>query len=576
MSLRVRLKIASLTNPSLRLAFAIEKNNVGAIERELRNGADPNFQTLEGATMLMAAVANGHHKSAKAPLVGGADPNRISQFGNTVMDLAADASDADAVVMLLEYGALPSEKLAGRGSQAPVVGSDEPEAVTAAPAPAPVVAEDAVRAFATALGDFVWETDPECNLTYLTGGVAGQGNPEKFLGRAPWELPGIDPEETTWAQFRIDVSERQPLRAAAYRQEMANGAFRFFEINGAPQFGGDGELTGYRGIGRDITDWFVRDEEPNSEWEAERKEYETLLTQQGEKLEKLERASAGKPGGGASAANLKKLLDERADEFQKEQAERKRLESELAAQRDLIEEMVGERTEELQKEVDEGHDEVDKHKRLSGEMAAQCDDLKTLVAAGAAQLETTTTERDTLQVSVEEVTQSLQKVTGERQSAEARLAEAIQSAKAAAKAHAGALKSETETHATALEGEKEAHASALKGETEKRARVDKELSEARDQFNAQSGQLEEQTVARQCLEEDLAALRAASEKELSETKAALEAAIESKTQFLAAIGQQIQSHLGAGADGTAEPDADAEDQDGDTKVTPLRRARGGK
>ena len=147
---------------------------------------------------------------------------------------------------------------------------------------------------------------------------------------------------------------------------------------------------------------------------------------------------------------------------------------------------VGERTEELQKEVDEGHDEVDKHKRLSGEMAAQCDDLKTLVAAGAAQLETTTTERDTLQVSVEEVTQSLQKVTGERQSAEARLAEAIQSAKAAAKAHAGALKSETETHATALEGEKEAHASALKGETEKRARVDKELSEARDQFNAQS------------------------------------------------------------------------------------------
>ena len=561
MSLRVRLKIASLTNPALRLVFAVEKNDVGAIAHELRNGADPNFLTTEGATMLMAAVASGHGEAARALLEGGADPNRVSRFGNTVMDLAGNASDADSVVMLLEYGALPSEKLAGRQAQASGNSGE---------------AEDAVRDFATALGDFVWETDPECNLTYLTGGVAGQGNPEKFLGRAPWELPGIDPEETTWAQFRIDVSERQPLRAAAYRQEMANGAFRFFEINGAPQFGDDGALIRYRGIGRDITDWFARDEKLNSAWEAERKEYETLLTQQSEKLEKLERASAGKPGGGASAANLKKLLDERADEFQKEQAERKRLESELAAQRDLIEEMVGERTEELQKEVDEGHDEVDKHKRLSGEMAAQCDDLKTLVAAGAAQLETTTTERDTLQVSVEEVTQSLQKVTGERQSAEARLAEAIQSAKAAAKAHAGALKSETETHATALEGEKEAHASALKGETEKRARVDKELSEARDQFNAQSGQLEEQTVARQCLEEDLAALRAASEKELGGTEAALEAAIESKTQFLAAIGQQIQSHLGAGADGTAEPDADAEDQDGDTKVTPLRRARGGK
>jgi hypothetical protein len=48
MSLRVWANIASLTNPSLRLAFAVEKYNVGAIERELRNGADPNFLTLEG------------------------------------------------------------------------------------------------------------------------------------------------------------------------------------------------------------------------------------------------------------------------------------------------------------------------------------------------------------------------------------------------------------------------------------------------------------------------------------------------------------------------------------------------
>ncbi len=545
MSLGVRAKIASLTNPSLRLAFAIEKNNVGAIERELRNGADPNFQTLEGATMLMAAIASGHRDAAKALLEGGADPNRVSQFGNTVMDLAADASDADSVVMLLEYSALPSEKLAGGRDHAPDDGDEAG------------VAEDPVRAFATALGDFVWETDLECKLTYLTGSVAGQGNPEKFLGRALWELPGIDAEEATWARFHDDVSERHPLRTAVYRQEMADGVFRFFEIDGAPQFGGEGVLTGYRGIGRDITDRIARDEKLNAEWEAERQEYETLLTQQSEKLEKLERAPAGQAAAGtsASAANLKKLLDERADEFQTEQAERKRLEAELAAHRDLVDELVGERTAELRKEVDKGRDEVDKHKRLSCEMAAQCDDLKTLVATGAAQLETTTNERDTLQVSVEEVTQSLEKETTERQGVEAWLAEAVDGAKA----------------------EAEAHATALKGEAKERARVEKELSDERDQFSAlaeeRSGQLEEQAVARQCLEEDLSALRAAAEKELSETKAALEATIESKTQFLAAMGQQIQSHLGAGAEGTAEPESNAEDQGGDAKVTPLRRAR---
>ena len=85
MSLGVWAKIASLTNPSLRLAFAVEKNNVGAIQRELQNGADPNFRTLEGATMLMAAVANGYREAAKALLEGAADPNLPHRFGNTVM-----------------------------------------------------------------------------------------------------------------------------------------------------------------------------------------------------------------------------------------------------------------------------------------------------------------------------------------------------------------------------------------------------------------------------------------------------------------------------------------------------------
>jgi len=169
MSLRVREKIASLTNPALRLVFAVEKNDVGAIARELRNGADPNFLTTEGATMLMAAVASGHGEAARALLEGGADPNRVSRFGNTVMDLAGNASDADSVVMLLEYGALPSEKLAGRQAQASGNSGE---------------AEDAVRDFATALGDFVWETDAECKLTYRLRSARPPTRSRKRLARA--------------------------------------------------------------------------------------------------------------------------------------------------------------------------------------------------------------------------------------------------------------------------------------------------------------------------------------------------------------------------------------------------------
>ena len=398
MSLRVWAKIASLTTPSLRLVFAVEKNNVGAIERELRNGADPNFQTFEGATMLMAAIANGHRDAAKALLEGGADPNRVSQFGNTVMDLAAEAADADSVVMLLEYGALPSEKLFGSRAH------------------------------------------------------------------------------------------------------------------------------------------------PNSAWEAERKEYETLLTQQSEKLEKLERAPAGQASAAASAsaANLKKLLDEHAGEFQKEQAERKRVQAELAAHQDLVDELVSARTGDLRLEVERSQAEIDKHKRSLGEMAAQCDDLKSQVEATTAQLDTITAEHATLK--------------GD--------------AKAAA----------------------EASVSMMERETEERARVEKLLSDERDQFKAlaegRSEKLDEQATARQRLEKDLSAVtdrlaaketkhvealqievaaRDAAEQELSETKVSLEASIESKTQFLAELHQQIQNHLSTGAEGTIEPEAATEDEGNNTK-----------
>ena len=342
MALGVRAKIASLTNPSLRLALAVEKNDVGAIARELGNGADANFSTRDGATLLMSAVANGQCETAKALLEGGADPNRVSQFGNTVMDLAADASDADSVMMLLDYGALPSEKLLGRRAEA-LFGGGRSDAASDGPA----VAED---------------------------------------------------------------------RHAA--------------------------------------------------WQAERMEYEALLTRQGEKLEQLERAAAGQFATGASAANLKKLLDERAEEFQKEQAERKRLESELAAQRDLIEEMA------------------------------------TMHA----------TERDTLRASVADLTAALQR------------------------------------------------------ETEDRARAEQDLSDARHQLGARSEQLEVESAARDAAEHDL-----------SETKAALRAAVETKSQFLASMSQQIQNYMGAmgAAEAVVAPAPTAERPDDDTKITPLRRARHG-
>ena len=108
-------------------------------------------------------------------------------------------------------------------------------------------------------------------------------------------------------------------------------------------------------------------------------------------------------------------------------------------------------------------------------------------------------------------------------------------------------------------------AHAFARETEERTRVEKELSGERDRLKATAGALRGEVTAREAVE-----------RELKETKAALEAALESKTQFLAAIGQQIQNHLSASGEAAVAPEGDAEDPGEDAKVTPLRRGRGAK
>jgi len=105
----------------------------------------------------------------------------------------------------------------------------------------------------------------------------------------------------------------------------------------------------------------------------------------------------------------------------------------------------------------------------------------------------------------------------------------------------------------------------MERETEQRAHVEKELSALTDRLAAT------ETRHVEALRTEVTA-REAVERDLKETKGSLEAALESKTQFLAAMSQQILDHLGAGGDGEDV----REDLGEDAKVTPLRRGRGAK
>ncbi len=80
----------------------------------LTGGADPNLQTQDGDSALMAAVSQRNHACVKSLISLGADVNaRNAQTDWTVLHLAANLGDPQLITILLDAGAKVSNTSAG-------------------------------------------------------------------------------------------------------------------------------------------------------------------------------------------------------------------------------------------------------------------------------------------------------------------------------------------------------------------------------------------------------------------------------------------------------------------------------
>jgi diguanylate cyclase (GGDEF)-like protein/PAS domain S-box-containing protein len=104
--------------------------------------------------------------------------------------------------------------------------------------------------------DFFWETDEAHRFTQLVHGPdylppeMGRG----VLGRAAWELPCESPDEAGWIAHRARLDEHIAFRDFEFARRMPDGVVRTLSISGDPRFTPEGAFTGYRGVGRDITE----------------------------------------------------------------------------------------------------------------------------------------------------------------------------------------------------------------------------------------------------------------------------------------------------------------------------------
>ena len=123
-----------------------------------------------------------------------------------------------------------------------------------------IAAEDALRESEarfrslTALSsDWYWEQDAELRLTYMSSIDRTGLDAAAYLGRKRWDQPALNLTEADWARHRAQLERHEPFRDFEIQRAAPGGGSVWMLLSGEPVFDAQGQFTGYRGIGRDIT-----------------------------------------------------------------------------------------------------------------------------------------------------------------------------------------------------------------------------------------------------------------------------------------------------------------------------------
>ena len=109
------------------------------------------------------------------------------------------------------------------------------------------------RELAAIGSDWIWEQDAELRFTEHTSiGERPSFAPATILGSTRRQLP-INLSDKQWAIHQADLEARRPFSGFEYRIRDDQGEVRWFSISGRPMFDDNGKFAGYRGTGRDIT-----------------------------------------------------------------------------------------------------------------------------------------------------------------------------------------------------------------------------------------------------------------------------------------------------------------------------------
>lgn len=115
--------------------------------------------------------------------------------------------------------------------------------------------EERLRSLVETTSDWVWEVDTNGAYTYASPKVRDLlgYEPKEIIGRTAFDLMPADKREQIRAVFQDHVLHQRPIERLENVVCCQDGKLVVLETSGVPFFDGNGNLSGYRGIDRDIT-----------------------------------------------------------------------------------------------------------------------------------------------------------------------------------------------------------------------------------------------------------------------------------------------------------------------------------
>jgi diguanylate cyclase (GGDEF)-like protein/PAS domain S-box-containing protein len=102
--------------------------------------------------------------------------------------------------------------------------------------------------------DWYWEMDADYRFTDVSRGIHSMGvDPQTFIGQYRWDFPWYNMRPEDWDAHRARLDRRETFEGLELRRRDDKGQSVIITISGKPVFDGEGRFTGYRGVGRNIT-----------------------------------------------------------------------------------------------------------------------------------------------------------------------------------------------------------------------------------------------------------------------------------------------------------------------------------